>query len=433
MIPASENSWRPGAGDQHLLKTQFQFGRLLREINRKLVEEPDYTRILNFLFDSLHIIIPYDRIGIALVEGEGNQRQVCSKWMRSKIPVTNIAAGYCAPLKGSSLQKILETGQPRIINDLVQYSHDHPESESTKLILRDGIRSSLTCPLQANNEFIGIVFFSSKDAETYKGGHVQTYLEIADEISLLIEQGRLRKNASRGVQDLRMVLHDLRAPLGVIQGFLDMASEMNWYDGLDPDAKNVFSILQRNSNYMLELLNELGELFRLKTQTEAVDLREIRLHELIPEFAIRGRELANKKEIGFTISTGPGLPEKIWIDATKIRRVYDNLITNAVKYSARGAEIRVSVDRESRQLVFQVTDEGQGIPESELPQLFKEFSKTSVQPTEGEHSTGLGLAIAKKIVEQHGGKISVKSKIGKGSTFAFRLPLSDTPGTAPIS
>jgi signal transduction histidine kinase len=404
-------------------ETQFRFGRLLAEINRKLSEGQDFIKVLEFLFDSLDIIIPYDRIGVAVIEGEGNHRQVVAKWTSSKIPVYNIVAGYSARLEGSLL-KILETGQPRIINDLVQYSHDHPDSESTKLILKDGIRSSLTCPLRANGKFIGIVFFSSQNVGTYKDEHVQTYIEIAEELSLIIDHGRMRRNVLSSAQNLTMVLHDLRAPLGVIQGFLDLASDADWYGDLDSDAKGVFSILQRNSKYMLELLNELSELSRLSAHG-AVDLREVTIREFIAELAMKGRELADKKEISFAIVTSSGMPEKARIDSMKIRRVLDNLITNAVKFSARGTNVQLEIKREGARLIFEVVDEGQGIPESEIPKLFHEFGRTSVRPTEGERSTGLGLAIAKKIVEQHGGQISVKSEKGKGSTFAFWLPLDE--------
>jgi signal transduction histidine kinase len=404
-------------------ETQFRFGRLLAEINRKLSEGQDFIKVLEFLFDSLDIIIPYDRIGVAVIEGEGNHRQVVAKWTSSKSPVSNIVAGYSARLEGSLL-KILETGQPRIINDLVQYSHDHPDSESTKLILKDGIRSSLTCPLRANGKFIGIVFFSSQNVGTYKDEHVQTYIEIAEELSLIIDHGRMRRNVLSSAQNLTMVLHDLRAPLGVIQGFLDLASDADWYGDLDSDAKGVFSILQRNSKYMLELLNELSELSRLSAHG-AVDLREVTIREFIAELAMKGRELADKKEISFAIVTSSGMPEKARIDSMKIRRVLDNLITNAVKFSARGTNVQLEIKREGARLIFEVVDEGQGIPESEIPKLFREFGRTSVRPTEGERSTGLGLAIAKKIVEQHGGQISVKSEKGKGSTFAFWLPLDE--------
>lgn len=131
-------------------EAQFQFGRLMREINHKISAGDEFKNILNFLFDSLDTIIPYDRIGIALVE----DGQLCAKWMNSKLPGGNLGPGYCGPLAGSSLKHILETGQPRIINDLVQYGMQKPDSESTKLALKDGIKSSLSLYLlQQSGDF----------------------------------------------------------------------------------------------------------------------------------------------------------------------------------------------------------------------------------------------------------------------------------------
>jgi len=151
-----------GSSQSKIREAQFQFGRLMREINHKITAGDDFKSILNFLYDSLNTIIPYDRIGIALIE----DGQLCSQWMRSKMPSGHLGPGYCGPLAGSSLKQILETGRPRIINDLVQYSLQKPASESTKLALKDGIRSSLTCPVYSDGAPIGIVFFSSGKPDT---------------------------------------------------------------------------------------------------------------------------------------------------------------------------------------------------------------------------------------------------------------------------
>lgn len=409
-------------------ETQFRFGRILQQINRKLSAEPDFNKILDFIFESLSIIIPYDRIGIALVEGEGESRQICSKWVRSNIPSIQLGAGYCAPLQGSSLQKILETGQARIINDLIGYASEHPQSESTKLIIKDGIKSSLTCPLRSNNKSIGIVFFSSRTPYTYKNEDIQTYLEIADELSIIVERDRLRSGFEGGTsktQNLCMVLHDLKSPLGIIQGFLELMQHEDWYRRLDPDTKNIFSLLQKNAEYMFELLKELSELSQLDLQSRKIEACAVTLQEFIDELAINGRHLAKRKEISFEITTESNLPEKAFFDPLKIRRVLDNLLTNAVKYSQRNTHIHAVVKYQLPRLIFEILDQGQGIPNVELPKLFREFGKTSVRPTEGELSTGLGLAIAKKIVEQHGGQISVRSQVGQGSAFTFWLPVDE--------
>ena len=191
------------------VETQLLAKRIMVEINIKLSSGERHQELLDFMFESLDLVIPYDRIGIALVEGTGDQAQLRVKWVRSKVPATHITLNYSAPVLGSSLQKILETGQPRIINDLIEYSADHPKSLSTKLIIEDGIRSSLTCPLRSENRRIGVVFFSSCKPNTYRNEHVETFLEIADELSVIIDHGRLRDEFdayAAQTQNVKMIL-----------------------------------------------------------------------------------------------------------------------------------------------------------------------------------------------------------------------------------
>ncbi|MBX2996816.1 MAG: GAF domain-containing sensor histidine kinase [Bdellovibrionaceae bacterium] len=414
-----------GPSQSKIREAQFQFGRLMREINHKITAGDEFKSILNFLFDSLDTIIPYDRIGIALIE----DGQLCAKWMRSKLPSGNLGPGYSGPLAGSSLKQILETGQPRIINDLVRYGLQKPESESTKLALKDGIKSSLTCPVYSDGAPVGVVFFSSGKPDTYKSEHIETYLEIADELSFVISQDRIRREAVHGrstSQNVRMLLHDLKSPLGVIQGFLQIAQDEAWYEALDQDAKKVFETLQRNAFHMHDLLNELAELNHLNFHGNKAEECLVVLKEFFSEIATAAQDLASKKSISFRLECGCDLPEKTFFDPLKIRRAIDNLLSNAVKYSARDTSIRLVINARNEQLHVDVIDQGLGIPEGEFPKLFQEFGKTSVRPTEGESSSGIGLAIVKKIVEQHGGQISMSSEVGKGSTFSFWIPVAKT-------
>jgi signal transduction histidine kinase len=110
--------------------------------------------------------------------------------------------------------------------------------------------------------------------------------------------------------------------------------------------------------------------------------------------------------------------------------VLNNLISNAIKYSHSDTTIRIEVFKEKSFVVTRVIDQGQGIPENELPHVFKPFQKASTKPTAGEKSTGLGLAIVKRIIEGHQGEIGVKSEVGKGSIFFFKLPCREEfPGS----
>jgi signal transduction histidine kinase len=404
---------------------ELALARLIGEINKQMISGVDYVRVLDFLFSSLDLIIPFDRIGIALVDVDGADARLHLTWVKSKLPGSALAKNYSALIRGSSLEKLLQTKQPRILNDLIEYSALHPGSHSTKLILQDGIRSSLTCPLSANDKQIGVIFFSSALSNTYQDAHVASFLTIADEISLVIDLARLKVQTSSAHDqstNLAMVLHDLRSPLSVIHGFVQTSFTKEWYQQLDRDGKHVFEVLQRNAANMLDLLNELAEMSQLKAQEAKLKTELIPLRDFCHEMANFGEILSDKKKISFSTEIAEDVPAECFFNKEGIRRVLQNLFTNAVKFSPRHKAIIFKVSFVKDALSFLVDDEGLGIDEAEFSKLFQEFGKTKTRPTEGESSTGLGLAIARRIVEQHDGKISVKSRLGHGSTFTFSIP-----------
>ena len=112
------------------------------------------------------------------------------------------------------------------------------------------------------------------------------------------------------------------------------------------------------------------------------------------------------------------------LDLNRIAQVFENLISNAIKFSPLDSNIFIKLEKQNDNVKISVKDEGVGISVEDQKQLFGEFKRLSAQPTNGERSTGLGLSIAKKIVDMHGGLIGVYSEVGKGSTFFFTLPLS---------
>lgn len=398
------------------------FAKLCREVNRKLSRGDISESILDFIFDSIAVLIPYDRMGIALLEENGMLRL---SWVKSRLPVTHLRESYAASMRGSSLQKMIDSRQPRILNNLPEYFAAHPQSESTRLILKDGIRSSLSCPLVANNQAIGIVFFSSAAIGTYKNDHAEIFLDIADELAVVVEQGRLRHLFDRNRKlslPLARVIHDLRSPLAVIQGYIDISLGARWYKSLHPDVRSTFAVLRRHTQYMVELLNDLAEWKQLSECTPGSGVRSVLVPLFVEEMCALGRSISSRKEIAFH-SEAYNLPDSACFNPAQVRRALDNLFSNAVKFSPRGTTVSFSVRKDYDHLVFTVRDQGPGIPKTELPLLFKDFSQTSVRPSEGEPSSGLGLAIVKSIVDLHGGEVTVRSEEGKGSEFGFWLPL----------
>lgn len=171
------------------LEARFQEVNTLSKVTEKINAGLILDEVLNYVFESFWSIIPYDRIGLSLLEQNGTV--VRARWARSDAPVMKITKGYSGSLQGSSLQRILETGQPRILNDLRQYLAEHPASESTRLIVEEGMRSSLTCPLIAAGKPIGFIFFSSMEAQAFKNAHIEIFLQIAGELSMMVEKARL--------------------------------------------------------------------------------------------------------------------------------------------------------------------------------------------------------------------------------------------------
>jgi class 3 adenylate cyclase len=158
---------------------------IARRVNAGLLLED----VLDDFYREAREIFPYDRIGFSLLEEDG--RVVRARWARSELGPLRLGRGYAARLEGSSLEAILRTGRPRVLNDLAAYLEEKPSSESTRLVVEEGVRSSLTCPLVANGVPIGFLFFSSRHVGAYRDAHVEAYERIASQLSVIVEKGRL--------------------------------------------------------------------------------------------------------------------------------------------------------------------------------------------------------------------------------------------------
>jgi hypothetical protein len=399
-----------------------QLQRLV-EVTERINAGKVLDEVLNHVYDAFHTLVPYDRIGLSLLDPDGQTLRAI--WARSAAAEVQLSTGYSAGLAGSSLLQIIETGRPRILNDLAAYLREHPESQSTRLIVAEGIRSSLTCPLVAMGRPLGFMFFSSTRPGAYTGEHVSLIQEIAGQLALTIEKSRLYErmvelNAQKNTL-LGIAAHDLRGPIAVIQGFVELVQE-GIAGPVTPKQQEVMSLIRRACNTMLGLIDNFLDLSAIEAGQLRIELREVELRPFLEETAAMNALLADAKSIRIELDLPADLP-RARFDPDRLSQVLNNLIGNAIKFSHPGTVITLGGRHVDGELELFVRDQGQGIPSEELPELFRSFRRGSVRPTGGEKTNGLGLAIVKRMVEAHGGRVSVESQVGHGSRFAVRLPL----------
>ena len=207
---------------------------------------------------------------------------------------------------------------------------------------------------------------------------------------------------------------------------MDILERKGWFNELNDNLKKSFHTLKRNSEAMISMVNDLVQMNEIKSGKKIVHLKKCELDNFLKEMMNDSMNMAKKKNITIQLKRGDNLPFDINIDPDYLKRAIENLVSNAIKYSQDNTKIVIVVKAIDNKLQFSFIDQGLGIPEDEIDKLFKEFGKTSVRPTSGESSSGLGLANVKAIIEAHNGDVTVQSQVNVGSTFTFWIPIQST-------
>jgi signal transduction histidine kinase len=221
---------------------------------------------------------------------------------------------------------------------------------------------------------------------------------------------------------LGMAAHDLRSPIGNIQGLAELLLDDGASMG-DAERGEIATMIRNLSQSMMNLLNNLLDITTIESGKIDLQPLPVAMGPYLMEIEQYHRRLAEHKKIRLVTEVAEPIPT-VCFDRERIRQVLNNLLTNAIKFSPMHTMVWLQVQPTPDGIEFSVRDEGQGIRPEEQSKLFAAFQRTSTKPTAGEHSTGLGLSICKKIVELHGGTIGVESELGRGSRFFFILPMT---------
>ena len=222
----------------------------------------------------------------------------------------------------------------------------------------------------------------------------------------------------------RIAAHDLKNPLLGISSLTSMMLD-NKYD----DQKSLKSIreqlhlIHRSSKDMTNLIGQLLKVNEIDSNSLIVNTTAKNITDLIKAVIDHQKTIAKSKSINISYQTLPDDLEAI-IDETAFRQILDNILSNAIKFSSYGQPVSLNADKKGEKVLIKITDYGPGITENERAKLFEKFSRLTPRPTNGESSTGIGLYIAKKLVDAMNGDIWCESTVGEGTTFFIELPAS---------
>ena len=256
-------------------------------------------------------------------------------------------------------------------------------------------------------------------------------LEQAHEQRLLEEELR-RKNYQLEQQNLAiheanrlktefvsMVTHELRTPLTSIQGYAELMLEDEQISG---EERESLTIVKKNADRLLGLINDLLDLSRMEAGRLDLHRTSLDLARLIPEVAGSLRPLIEAKRQRLRLDVGEALPA-VWADQDRVTQILTNLISNAHKYTLAEGNITIAARRDNGFVRVDVSDTGIGLSPEDQAQLFTKFFRAHDRSPQSGGGTGLGLVITRFLVELHGGRITVSSAPGQGSTFSFSLPV----------
>ena len=397
----------------------------LRESAAIVAATLEKTEAISRILEQLERVVPYNSASVQLIHGDfleivggrGLSHEVTHVGMKFKID--NSEPSY----------PVLKEEAPYILYaDIQEYVSNFDKAPHNQ------IHAWLAVPLKVKGNVIGIIALDGNQARQFSEKHAQLVVTYANQVAIALENARLfsdlqvelaaRKELIAELESKNAELerftytvsHDLKSPLFTIRGFLGYLEQ----DATSGNQERLKTDIQRISDAtdkMQRLLNELLELSRIGRMKN--ESQPIRLGELAREVAdlVDGRIM----ERGITIHIEEKLPT-IFGDRQRVMEVLQNLVDNAAKFMGDQKEPRINIGQDGEEdgmPVLYVQDNGIGIPPEHYERVFGLFNKLNPMAD----GTGIGLAIVKRIIEVHGGRIWVQSKVGMGSTFYFTLPL----------
>lgn len=334
------------------------------------------------------------------------------------------------PLEGSAAGWVYRRGQPLMIQDT---KADQRHFKVVDHVTKHETHSLVAVPLMARGEVVGVLEALNKKDDAH---YTEEDLTILETLGALAAQAMKNASLQRKVRATSIELaelerlktdfvaitsHELRTPLGLILGHATFLREM-----AGAEYSEQLDMIVRNATKLKEIVESLSDVDNVRTGAARVRSQRVSLAKVVQDVVSSFQEDANSRNITMKTEMGDS-PFYLNADESKISIALSNLVKNALQYTEAGGHVTVKVQEDLGHLRVSVIDDGIGIPARDLPRVFERFFQVETHLTRRYGGMGLGLAVAKSMIELHGGRIWAESEEGKGSTFTFLLPIEPAP------
>ena len=393
------------------------------------------SQILNSTLDLDPLLKVISQAGIDLAGTEGcsillyDEPENCLRFMPSTFSTDK---NIRVPLEGSIAGLIFNRAKPILIRNVQsdpRWSNLVDEASDFET------RSILGVPLKIKNQVIGVMELVNKRDEAGFGSEdIQIATALATQAAVAIENARLLSQLQQAYDELTeldrlksdfvsVASHELRTPLAVILGYASFLR-----DEVSPEGSEQLDVVLSSAMRLRNLIDDMVNLRHVKNADLQLELSIFSIRDLVVEVLYEFQTLIDAKSLRVKVNLqeGDDDPVDVEADRQKIYLVVANVLSNAVKFTAEQGFIMVSVQRREHDIVLQIADTGVGIPEGLTDKIFDDFYQVERSLTRRFDGMGLGLSIAKGLIDLHRGSIRVNSSEGRGSQFVIVVPISQT-------
>jgi signal transduction histidine kinase len=389
--------------------------RCARALNSSL----DLNEASTEFIRELRGLVPFERMAIVLAE-EGVARVIATAGRRAD---EVMGPGTVLSLEDSLLADVVSRGQTVVRGDMASDPQYAEEAQLVEL----GVRTRVAAPLLAGARTIGLISVGRREPNSFSEHEIELVGLLGRLAASAVQNIRAYESERRTVEELRrlsalradfvsLVSHELRSPMAAVIGAA-RTLEARWRE-LQPEQRQAFlALIGDETTRLASLVSDVLDTSRIDAGTFSYRFGEVDVAALVQESVAMAS--ITQDEVPITTDI-PATTPVVRGDAQRLRQVLGNLIDNAVKYSPAGAPVEVRVSRRNGSVTVSVRDEGSGIAADDQGLIFEKFGRVSGGNT--KPGTGLGLYIARSIVEAHGGSLAVASARGRGATFTVTLP-----------